>query len=198
MTDHSGPTVWCVAGPPGSGKSTLGRELARAVHGALLDQDTATNPLMARIAELVGAGEDLDHPGLGGAVRSARYRCLIDVAAENSLLGTDVVMVAPFTQEVADAAAWQTMVELLAPATVVLVWVAVAPEVAAARRRTRGLPRDVAADLAAARGPAAAVPAVRHLLADGAADPSAEAPRILAAGGGWRPGPGRIAGPTPR
>ena len=170
--------AWCVAGVPGSGKSTFGRELARLRRAVLLDQDTATNPLLARIAALVGAGDDLDHPALGAEVRSARYRCLIDVAVENLALGTDVVIVAPFSREVADAGAWREMTELLDPAGVCLVWVKVPPEVAVERRRARGLPRDVAANLSDHDRRVAAAPVVAHVVADGTFDPAQEAGRV--------------------
>ena len=73
-----GPVV-CVAGQPGSGKTTLGVALADRMGAVVLDMDTATNPLIAAIADLIGAGDDWDHPGLGGPVRAARYRCLVDV-----------------------------------------------------------------------------------------------------------------------
>jgi predicted kinase len=173
-----------VAGIPGSGKSTIGRALAGGLHAVLLDQDTATNPLMARIAELVGAGDDLDHPGMRGAVREARYRCLIDVAAENVSLGSDVVMVAPFTSEVRDPTAWAAMTAVLPVAQVRLVWVRISPAAAAERRRARGMPRDVAAELAGGSGEAhveaVPLPAMAHILADGTADARIEADRLVA------------------
>jgi predicted kinase len=177
MSSEAPSPVLVVAGPAGSGKSTLGRSLAALLGAAVLDQDVATNPLMAQIAEIVGAGDDLDHPALRGPVRDARYRCLVDVAADNARVGTPAVMIAPFTAEVTDAARWTELVGLLGTRTE-LVWVTVPPEVAWARRQQRGLPRDVAA-----AGPAAALPepVVPHVAADGAAEPDGEAARVAAA-----------------
>ncbi|MET3807456.1 putative kinase [Nakamurella sp. UYEF19] len=171
-------SVLVVAGPAGSGKSTLGRSLAAATGGLLLDQDIATNPLMAQLARLVGAGDDLDHPRLRGPVRQARYQCLIDIAVDNGRLGRTVVMVAPFTAESADPRQWAELVRQLSPAPVHLVWVTVPPEVAVARRRRRNLARDRAAALDAV--PVATPdPVVPHVAASGSADPEFEGFRVL-------------------
>ncbi len=179
MSTSSGPsTVHVVAGPAGSGKSTLGRALASSTDAVLLDQDVLTNPLMAELAALLGAGENLDHPALRGPVRRARYDCLIDVAVENSALGRNVVMVAPFTRECSDPLAWSELVRHFAPARVALVWVTVSPALARARRIQRNLPRDAVAQLISPDGPVTE-PVVEHLRASGSADPAAEAARLV-------------------
>lgn len=170
-------SVYVVAGPAGSGKSTLGRALAGVTGAVVLDQDIATNPLMAQLALLVAAGDDLDHPALRGPVRQARYQCIIDLAVDNGRLGRDVVMIAPFTAECTDRQAWLELTRQLAPAQVRLVWVTVPPEVALARRIRRNLSRDAAAAGSAA-APPAPVPVVDHLSASGSAEPQGEAARI--------------------
>lgn len=180
----AGPAVWCVAGLPGSGKSTAGLALAAALGAAVVDLDTATNPLLAVIAGLTGAGNDMDHPALRGAVRDARYAAVLDLAAENLTVGRPVVLIAPFTREATDSSAWDAVRHRLAPAEVHLVWVAVPTEVARARRTARGLVRDlkatpVPADAALAR--VGGRPVVPHLLVDGSADPEAEVARVVAA-----------------
>ncbi len=169
--------VYLVAGQAGSGKSTLGRELAAVTGAVLLDQDIATNPLMAQIAALVGAGDDLDHPGLRGPVRQARYQCMTDLAVDNGRLGHDVVMIAPFTAECTDERAYAQLAKQLAPARVQLVWVTVPPEVALARRRRRNLARDAAAR--DAQPVPATPPVVDHVAASGAAEPRGESIRVL-------------------
>ena len=194
----TGRSVYIVAGPPGSGKSTLGRALAGATGAVVLDQDIATNPLVAVLAGWVGAGDDLDHPGLRGPVRAARYQCLIDIAVDNGRLGASVVMIAPFTAECADPKAWAELVRQLTPATVTLIWVSVPAEVALARRVRRNLARDRTAK--AAVGPAIQVPdpVVKFLPASGLADPVAEAVRVIeqvrSAAGGPAAGSGRPIG----
>ncbi|WP_196073322.1 AAA family ATPase [Nakamurella alba] len=171
------PVVYVVAGPAGSGKSTLGRSLAKVTGAVLVDQDIATNPLMDQIARLVGAGDDLDHPALRGPVRQARYQCIIDVAVDNRRLGRSVVLVAPFTGEVTDPARWLALAAQLAPARVVLVWVTVPPEVAWERRQRRNLARDRAAT---SPPPPLPEPAVAFVAADGALDGMVEAARVAA------------------
>lgn len=170
--------MYVVAGPAGSGKSTFGRALAAATGSVLLDQDVATNPLMAELAVLVGAGADLDHPGLRGPVRRARYRCMIDIAVDNGRIGHDVVMVAPFTTECSDRPAWDELTRQLQPSVVRLIWMTVPPEVALARRRERNLARDRSAAGAQVPPPAPA-PVVSHLAASGSLDAPAEARRIV-------------------
>ncbi|WP_157695216.1 AAA family ATPase [Nakamurella panacisegetis] len=171
------PIVYVVAGPPGSGKSTLGRALAQHTGAVVLDQDVATNPLMAQLARLVGAGDDLDHPGLRGPVRDARYECLLDLAADNTGIGRDVVMIAPFTRECSDPVAWDRLSAQVGGAQVQLVWVTVSPEIALARRVARNLARDRTAQPGVVP-PAVPPPVVDHLAASGSADPEAEAVRV--------------------
>ncbi len=175
--EHRQRSVYVVAGPAGSGKSTLGRALAGITGAVVLDQDIATNPLMAQLALVVRAGDDLDHPALRGSVRQARYQCVIDVAVDNGRLGRDVVMIAPFTAECTDPQAWLELTRQLVPAQVRLIWVTVPPEVALARRIRRNLARDAAAAGSAAPEPSL-VPVVDHLSASGSAEPQGEATRI--------------------
>lgn len=175
--EHRPRSVFVVAGPAGSGKSTLGRALAGVTGAVVLDQDIATNPLMAQLALLAGAGNDLDHPALRGPVRQARYQCIVDVAVDNGRLGRDVVMIAPFTAECTDRQSWLALTRQLAPAQVWLIWVTVPPEVALARRIRRNLARDAGA---ADSGPAQPFPSpvVEHISASGSAEPQGEATRI--------------------
>lgn len=192
----SGPTwVFAVGGLPGSGKTTIGRALATAAGGALLDNDTLTNPLLAQIAALTGAGDDLDHPSLRGAVRDARYACLRDAGAEVAGVGCSVVLVAPFTAELADPAAWQQFAAPLRASGavgVLLVQTLIDPAVALRRRAARGLmrdrklagDRDLAGDVTDGDTGRAAAPmfpsGVADLFVDGAADPALEVARLLA------------------
>lgn len=178
------PFVVSVGGPPGAGKTTLGRALAVALRAALLDLDTLTNPLVEQIAVRAGAGADPDHPALRGAVRRARYECLRDTAADVAGCGCSAVLVAPFTEELADPSAWAAFARLLIAAgpgpdqglVPRLVDVVTDPEIAMTRRALRGLPRDrVFARLpAVGRSPSA------DFRADGTADPVAEAARLAA------------------
>lgn len=145
-----------VAGPAGSGKSTLGSVLARRLRAPLLDQDVLTNPLVDVVAGLVGAGDDLDHPRLRALVREARYVTLLDAAAAQLACGSDVVLVAPFTAEAAVPDRWDRLESgLLAAGAsgVHLVWLEADPAQLEQRLRARDALRDRArtADPAAMR-----------------------------------------------
>ncbi|MDQ2849007.1 MAG: ATP-binding protein [Actinomycetota bacterium] len=170
-----------IGGLPGSGKSTLGQALAGRLGAALLDLDTLTNPLLALLAGTTGAGGDLDHPSLRGAVRDARYRCLADTAAQLVSAGCSAIAVAPFTAELAEAVAWQQFSGpgLDQATRRVLICVHVDPAVARQRRGNRGLPRDQSLRQRAAAVPTpAGVPRTPHIWADGTAEPQREAERL--------------------
>lgn len=168
-----------IGGPPGSGKSSIGREVARRLGAALLDQDTVTNPLVAEIAALTGAGDDLDHPSLRGSVRQARYYCLRDTAAEIVSLGCPAVVVAPFTAELRDPVAWQRFSAMVPGA--LLVAVVVDPAEALRRMLSRASARD--SKLIGTAPPAAPPPPGGHvgLVVDGGLSPAETADLVLGA-----------------
>lgn len=159
-----------VSGVSASGKSTLGRALAAHLGWALLDLDTMTNPLF----ELLGGERAVVSAGAGARspINSARYRCLIEAAAENLALGTGVVLVAPFTAERSSTAAWSGLCADLGVSAegVALIWVDLDPAEVAARRTRRAAPRDVVrmAD-GVIFAEAVSVPVVPHRRVDGAA-----------------------------
>jgi predicted kinase len=134
-----------VAGPPASGKSTVGRALAREIGAALLDLDTATAPLVAVLSGVLGV-RDLDDPRLGGPTRAARYETLLALAEDSLAVRTPVVLVAPFTAECRDRAAWQAVETRLAVAggLPTLVWLHLDPDVVVRRLLARGAERDAA------------------------------------------------------
>jgi predicted kinase len=134
-----------VTGWPGSGKSTVGRRVARRLGAALVDQDTVTGPLVAVVAELVGT-HDLDDPRLAGPTRQARYETVVAVAEDNLRAGVPVVLVAPFTLERRDLHAWQALERRLSAAggAPVLVWLQLEPSAVVGRLQARGAPRDLA------------------------------------------------------
>ena len=91
-----------VAGEPASGKSTLGRSLARRLGAAYLDMDTISFPFLERcIRENHGFKDSAryrDH------YRDAEYRSLLATAADNLATGIDCIVVAPFRLERANPA----------------------------------------------------------------------------------------------
>jgi predicted kinase len=159
-----------LAGWPGSGKSTIGRALARRLGAALVDQDTVTGPLVAVVADLVGV-HDLDDARLAGPTRQARYDTVVDVAEDNLRVGTPVVLVAPFSRERCDLHAWESLDRRLRAAggAPLLVWLQLDPAAVVRRLQARGAPRDLAklADPAAfVARLAAGEPVGPHLVVD--------------------------------
>lgn len=134
-----------LSGPPASGKSTLSHLVARALRAAVIDQDVATGPLVDVVARLAGV-DDLDDPRLAGLTRSPRYRVVLDIAVDNLAAGMPVVVVAPFTAERSDPAAWSTTHDRLAAAGArpLLVWLRLSPAEVLRRLRERNAARDAA------------------------------------------------------
>ena len=154
-------TAWVVAGPAGSGKSTLGRALAHARGAVLLDLDTVTNPLLDALAgsAIWGAGH-WNEPRYRDVVRPARYAALRALAGDQVV--DELVLVAPFTAELGGGPEWQSLVRAVSPRRVRVVWLDATPELLRDRLAVRADPRDHHAL------PAGAPPGVPHLRVDAA------------------------------
>jgi predicted kinase len=173
-----------LSGAPASGKSTLSHLVARKLRAAVIGQDIATAPLVEVVQRLVGI-DDLDDPRLAGLTRDARYRVVLDLAVDNLAAGVPVVLVAPFTAERADPAAWAATHDRLVAAggTPLLVWLRLQPAEVLRRLRERDADRDAAklADEAAYLEKVATAcdpPVVPHLVLD-ATLPSGELARAV-------------------
>jgi predicted kinase len=160
-----------LTGWPAAGKSTVGRVLARRLSAALIDQDTATAPLVGVVADLVGV-HDPDDARLAGPTRRARYETVTALAEDNLRVGNPVVLVAPFTDERRDLHAWLALDRRLRAAggSPLLVWLRLQPATMVQRLRARGAARDLAkaADTAAFMAALdVAEPVGPHLTVDG-------------------------------
>ncbi|HST82180.1 MAG TPA: AAA family ATPase [Kineosporiaceae bacterium] len=169
MSDPEGLPVVVITGAPATGKSTLGRRVARRLHAALIDQDVATQPLVAVIQRLVGI-HDLDDERLARVTREARYEAIAALAVDNLRVGIPVVLVAPYTSERADEQAWADLADRFVSAggTPLLVWLSLEPTRILRRLQARGALRDqakVTTDRAylAQLSRAAAQPSAPHL-----------------------------------
>lgn len=151
--------VWCVAGPAGSGKSTLGRHLAATVGATLLDLDTVTNPMLDALNERLAPGGHWNDDALRELVRPARYACLLATARDQRDTGLDVVLVAPFTAELAGGWAWAELCAAVEPAEPQVIWLDASLDLLEQRLAARGELRD--AGRPAASTPAPAVPHIR-------------------------------------
>jgi sugar-phosphatase len=165
-------TAWVVAGPAGSGKSTLGRALAHARGAVLLDLDTATNPLLgAVIADATRGAGHWNEPQHRDVVRPARYAVLRALAGDQVL--DELVLVAPFTSELGGGPDWEALVLAVSPRPVRVVWLDATPELLRDRLAVRADPRDRHAL------PRAAPPVVPHLRVDAAAPTADQLESVL-------------------
>jgi predicted kinase len=181
----SGLPAVLLSGAPASGKSTLARLIARQIRAAVIDQDVATGPLVSVVQRLIGV-DDLDDPRLAGLTREPRYRVLLDLAVDNLFAGTPVVLVAPFTAERSQPAAWSATHDRLTTAggTPLMVWLRLEPAEVVRRLRARGAARDAAkltdeAAYLARMSTACSPPVVPHLALDATLPPEVLAGTVL-------------------
>lgn len=159
-----------VAGPAGSGKTTLGQALALRVRARHLDLDDVTADL---VAEFLAAHPDLDHASAFRELRTRRYRELAAQARESLAARPldDLVLIAPFTAEISSDDLWRAWLADVdtAPDRAHLVWLSVSPQERLRRMAVRAAARDVST-LAAAEGgdglPRLDPPAVPCLILD--------------------------------
>ena len=165
-----------VAGPAGSGKSTLGGALAARTGLPLLDLDTLTNPLLDALGAHLPSGHWND-TRWRPVLRAARYACLLGAASDQVRAGVGAVLVAPFTTELAGGDDWQRLLAAVAPVEPMVCWLDPPVAVRSARVAARGATRDLAA---AAQPAPAAPPRIAHLRLDASLPTAQLVDRVLA------------------
>ena len=138
-------TVWIVAGPPGSGKTTVAKLLAARLSppGALLDKDSVYGGFVAAILRAAGrpVGER-EGPWYDENIKLHEYEGLSATARDIRSSGCPVVLVAPYTDAIHDADTWAELVADLGGGEVHLVWIDVDVETLRTRMLTRESMRD--------------------------------------------------------
>ena len=141
------PHVLLIGGYAGSGKTELGRVLARETGWAMLDKDTLTRPVVEVALEILGCSpHDRDSEQYLSRIRPREYEALINAMTENVRSGNSALVTAPFIKEFKDVA-WLDRIEATCAdlgAKVSIVWVYCDAETMHTYIRHRGAARDTA------------------------------------------------------
>jgi len=143
----SRPTVILIGGYAGSGKSELGRIIARETGWPVLDKDTITRPVVEAALEVLGSSpHDRESEIYLSTVRPREYEALDAAALEQVERGNSAIATAPYIRELA-APAWLQRVQATynaLDAHLSIVWVYCDPESMQTYLRRRGAARDTA------------------------------------------------------
>ncbi|MDQ3763319.1 MAG: GntR family transcriptional regulator [Actinomycetota bacterium] len=141
------PHVILIGGYAGSGKTELGRILARETGWPILDKDTLTRPVVEVALEILGRSpHDRDSETYLSIIRPREYEALMSAMTENVQCGTSAIVTAPFIHELRDKA-WidRTIASCEAMnATLSIVWVHCDADTMHTYVRHRGAARDSA------------------------------------------------------
>jgi DNA-binding transcriptional regulator YhcF (GntR family) len=141
----STPHVVLIGGYAGSGKTELGRILARETGWPLLDKDTLTRPVVEAALEILGCSpHDRESPTYLDVIRPREYEALMSAMTENVRCGTSAIVTAPFIRELSDTA-WINRVTATCQdmnATLSIVWVYCDATTMHTYIRHRGAARD--------------------------------------------------------
>jgi predicted kinase len=139
------PQAVLIGGYAGSGKSELGRVLARHSGWALLDKDTMTRPLVEMALETLDRSpHDRESSTYLTVVRPREYEALEVTVLENIECGASVITSAPYLREFTDPG-WLRRTESAVTsrgADLTLVWVRADLESMQTYIRRRGAARD--------------------------------------------------------
>lgn len=139
------PVVLLIGGYAGSGKTELGRMIARETGWAILDKDTITRPVVEAALEVMGSSpNDRESDIYLSSVRPREYEALDAAVTEQLECGTSAIATAPYLREFTDPA-WIQRTRSAADtrsARVVFLWVRCDPLSMHTYLRRRGAARD--------------------------------------------------------
>ncbi|GAA2216785.1 GntR family transcriptional regulator [Micromonospora olivasterospora] len=140
-----GPRVILIGGYAGSGKTELGRIIARQTGWAILDKDTTTRPVVEVALERLGQSpHDRESETYLLGIRPAEYEALMATLIENLECGVSVIVTAPFIKELRDEAWCDRLAATVAAhnGTLQVVWVSCDADTMHTYIRRRGAARD--------------------------------------------------------
>lgn len=139
------PHVVLIGGYAGSGKSELGRILARLSNWPIIDKDTITRPVVEAALETLNRSfDDRESEEYLRVIRPREYEALTSTIDENISCGISVIATAPYLLEFSDPRwAARTVAHYNAlGADTHIVWVRCSPETMQMYLHRRGAGRD--------------------------------------------------------
>ena len=107
-TSKNNTTLIIITGCAGSGKTTLGKTLAREKGWAFIDKDTLTSEFVNYILDEEGDRESLFYKN---KIKPLEYKVALKTCKQNLELGNSVVLVMPFTSKIRSYGNWLDMSE---------------------------------------------------------------------------------------
>uniref|UniRef100_UPI0007A378D1 AAA family ATPase n=1 Tax=Nocardia pseudovaccinii TaxID=189540 RepID=UPI0007A378D1 len=139
------PRVVFVGGYAGSGKTAVGRVLARETSWALLDKEMLTRSVVdAALVQLGSTIADRESALYRDVVEPAEYQCLAAAVSENIACGVSVIAIAPYLEQFGNRAWFDRQAASLAEqgAEMSVIWVGCSTEVMRSHLERRAAAKD--------------------------------------------------------
>ena len=133
--------VFFVSGPAASGKTKFAKALATSRKLRILDLDDTLEKMIASNRPTL---DELGMEKFLSTMAPERYQDLLERALKQFAQGDSLVIVAPFTKQIADENLWKEMKKPFEEKGVIprLVWIYIPDSLRATRLKARGLKRD--------------------------------------------------------